>query len=252
MWNQRQAVEIFHLHFLRALGLRVDKQLIALKGGCNLRFFFKSIRYSEDMDLDAHTISVGTLRSNVSRILEAPTFRNGLQVHQLEIVRVSAPKQTETTQRWKITLKQSRAGNELPTKIVFSRRDVIDTTLVEPVDPLVIQSYRLYPVLMRHYTLQAAFSQKIAALALREQIQSRDVFDLKLLLDAGAAQQPLNALTKGHVEAAILNAMAIDYDAFAAQVLAFIEPDYQQFYGQRSAWATLQAQVVASLERLQS
>jgi hypothetical protein len=47
MWNDRQAIEIFHLLFLRAFGARVDKALFALKGGCNLRFFLKSIRYSK-------------------------------------------------------------------------------------------------------------------------------------------------------------------------------------------------------------
>jgi hypothetical protein len=47
-----QAVEQFHLLFLTQLGARFDKKLYALKGGCNLRFFWKSIRYSEGMDLD--------------------------------------------------------------------------------------------------------------------------------------------------------------------------------------------------------
>jgi predicted nucleotidyltransferase component of viral defense system len=56
MWNERQTIEIFHLLFLRAFGARVDKSLFALKGGCNLRFFFKSVRYSEDMDLDIRTM----------------------------------------------------------------------------------------------------------------------------------------------------------------------------------------------------
>ena len=45
-------VELFHLHFLEQFGLKTDKRLYALKGGCNLRFFLKSIRYSQDIDLD--------------------------------------------------------------------------------------------------------------------------------------------------------------------------------------------------------
>ena len=46
MWNERQAIEIFHLLFMAQLGRRVDKSLFALKGGCNLRFFLRSIRHS--------------------------------------------------------------------------------------------------------------------------------------------------------------------------------------------------------------
>ena len=52
-----QAVEQFHLLFLAHFGARVDKKLYCLKGGCNLRFFWKSIRYSEDIDFDVHTIA---------------------------------------------------------------------------------------------------------------------------------------------------------------------------------------------------
>jgi hypothetical protein len=59
MWTSRQTIEIFHLLFLRAFGARVDKALFVLNGGCNLQFFHKSIRHSEDMDLDIHTMSVG-------------------------------------------------------------------------------------------------------------------------------------------------------------------------------------------------
>ena len=55
-------IERFHLLFLVQLGQKLDKRFYALKGGCNLRFFLKSIRYSEDMDLDVQTIPVSELR----------------------------------------------------------------------------------------------------------------------------------------------------------------------------------------------
>jgi hypothetical protein len=58
-----QAIEIFHLLFLRSFSARVDKALFSLKDGCNLRFYHRSIRYSEDMDLDIRTMAQGTLRS---------------------------------------------------------------------------------------------------------------------------------------------------------------------------------------------
>src|SRR5262249_3148165 len=122
MWSERQAIEIFHLLFLRAFGARVDKSLYALKGGCNLRFFLKSIRYSEDMDLDIQKMGVGTLRNNVNRLLADPAFLRVLRAQGLEVVKTSLPKQTETTQRWKLILRNAESGAEVPTKIEFSRR----------------------------------------------------------------------------------------------------------------------------------
>jgi predicted nucleotidyltransferase component of viral defense system len=250
MWNAHQAIEIFHLLFLRAFGARVDKALFCLKGGCNLRFFLKSIRYSEDMDLDIQTMAVGTLRSNVNRLLVEPAFVQGLRTQGIELVKTAQPKQTQTTQRWKLTLRDAESGAEVPTKIEFSRRGLDDAKAVEPVDAQIIRTYRLYPVIVQHYTEHAAFAQKISALALREQVQSRDVFDLKLLMDAGGGDRPLPAPAASHLAAAINNAMAVDYDAFAGQVLAYLEAEYQEHYGTRTAWNELQEQVVNGLEAL--
>lgn len=250
MWNDRQTIEIFHLLFLRAFGARVDKSLFALKGGCNLRFFHQSIRYSEDMDLDIHTMAVGTLRNNVSHVLASQAFDQALRAQGIAIARTSLPKQTETTQRWKLVLRVIESGAEVPTKIEFSRRGLDDGKAVDPVDAAVVRTYRLYPVIVQHYSLHTAFAQKISALALRGQVQSRDVFDLKLLLDAGGAARPLSARATGNLAAAIDNASQISYSAFAGQVLAFLEPEYQEHYGSRKIWAELQEQVVDGLEAL--
>ena len=250
MWNDRQAIEIFHLLFLRAFGARVDKALFALKGGCNLRFFMKSIRYSEDMDLDIRTMAVGTLQHNVNRLLEVPAFMQALRAQGIDLARTAQPKETGTTQRWKLGLRILESGTEIPTKIEFSRRGLDGRTAVEPVDPEVIRAYRLYPVIVQHYSVGAAFSQKVSALALREQVQSRDVFDLKLLLDAAGAEQRLLPAATKHLAAAIENALGVDYDAFAGQVLAYLEPEYQEYYGNKRAWNELQEQVINGLEAL--
>ncbi len=252
MWSAREAIEVFHLLFLRAFGARTDRALYALKGGCNLRFFHKSIRYSEDMDLDIRTMSVATLRNNVDRVLEAAPFLQTLRAQQIEISQVSRPKQTETTQRWKLALRSAAAGPDIPTKIEFSRRALDEGVAHEAVDPEVIRRYRLYPILVQHYTARAALAQKIAALALRSQTQARDIFDLKLLLDAGAGSSALPKGIASNLPRAIENAISIGYDEFAGQVLAYLEPEYQDHYRPRHAWEDLQAQVVNALEGFQS
>jgi hypothetical protein len=250
MWNARQTIEVFHLLFLRAFGARVDKALVALRGGCNLRFFLKSIRYSEVLDLDIQKMAVGTLQNNVNRLLETPAFVQILQAQGLELAKTAQPRQTATTQRWKLTLRVIESGAEIPTKIEFSRRGLEDEKAVESVDAGIIRTYLLYPVIVQHYTVHAALAQKVSALALREQVQSRDVFDLKLLMDAGGAERPLPVTAAAHLSAAIDNAMAVDFDAFAGQVLAYLEPEYQDHYGNKQAWNELQEQVVNGLEAL--
>ena len=49
IYNSLQLREVFHLEFLRWLGRSVKSEAYAVKGGVNLRLFFRSFRYSEDM-----------------------------------------------------------------------------------------------------------------------------------------------------------------------------------------------------------
>ena len=52
MYTPHQQREIFHLLFLERLLKVSDPRAFVVKGGANLRFFFGSPRYSENMDLD--------------------------------------------------------------------------------------------------------------------------------------------------------------------------------------------------------
>ena len=54
--------EVFHFCFLEHLLLISDPKIYILKGGVNLRFFFSSPRYSEDMDIDVIAGSVSILK----------------------------------------------------------------------------------------------------------------------------------------------------------------------------------------------
>jgi predicted nucleotidyltransferase component of viral defense system len=248
----RQSTELFHLVFLRALVAKgEDKGLVALKGGCNLRFFFGSVRYSEDMDLDVVVIAKDTLKKKVDRLLQSPAVTAPLKSHGLTIVESSAPKQTETTQRWKVGLR--RAGDELPirTKVEFSRRDAIEGTEFAAADREVVRPYGLTPVLATHYKTATAIRQKIHALSARTEPQARDVFDLSLLLSrSDAAELALDAAAKTWLASAIDHAMGISFDDYTSKVVAFLEPRHAEIYADRSAWEAMQEDVVARLEAL--
>ncbi len=248
----RQCTELFHLVFLRALVAKgEDKGLIALKGGCNLRFFFGSVRYSEDMDLDVVVIAKETLKNKVDRLLRSPAVTAPLKTHGLTIVEVSAPKQTETTQRWKVGLR--RAGDELPirTKVEFSRRDDIEGAKFEAADREVLRPYGLTPMLAVHYTTGAAIRQKIHALAARTEPQARDVFDLALLLARpDAADLTLDTAAKKWLDDTIDHAMGISFDEYVSHVVAYLEPSHAEVYAGSEAWDAMQEDVVARLEAL--
>ena len=244
-----RAIEKFHLLVLTQLGARVDKNLYALKGGCNLRFFFKSIRYSQDIDFDVHTIARETLRKNVNQILTAPGFKSILRSSKIELTHLSEPKQTDTTQRWKAHVRIEGSPADLPTRIEFSRRKFDKEIVFEAVDSEIIRIHDLRPILASHYGLEAALAQKIDALASRTQIQARHIFDLALLAGCGGPAFKVPTIKK-KAGVAAENAMSVTFDQFKSQVVAYLPPEYQEHYSTRKVWDSLQETVLKILESL--
>lgn len=241
-----QYVEQFHLLFLDQLGRRLDKRCFALKGGCNLRFFLKSIRYSQDMDLDVQKLQRDRLQEKVRAILNSNPFNQILQVRKIQIAHWAEPKQTDTTQRWKLTLRTAESAVPLPTKIEFSRRGMQGEALFDSVDPELIRAYRLTPIMASHYPTEIAYRQKVGALANRTLTQARDVFDLNLLIQSGVKKDLPDEWKKCCCRAQE-NAMSVTFAAFKSQVLAYLPGEYQAQYDSPSVWESMQLTVVEAL-----
>lgn len=171
-----------------------------------------------------------------------------LEAKGITIVRISEPKQTETTQRWKLALQSTQSELPIPTKIEFSRRTVDESYQFEPVNSMLIHQYQMYPVLTNHYTKEAALLQKLWALHSRKETQARDIFDLKLLLDAGAPLPPQKKLPKDDIEQMLQNIASVSFAHFQGQVLAYLEAEYQKHYGSPQIWEQMQNQVQAVLK----
>jgi len=248
--SEREVVELFHLFFLRALfAAASDKRLLAVKGGCNLRFFFGSVRYSEDLDLDVEHMAKTTLEAKVDRLLSSPTLTKPLLTRAVSLDTVSKPKQTDTTQRWKLALSHPAGGAH--TKIEFSRRRALEGTKFEALDDAIVRLHRTSPFLATHYGLASALAQKVEALAGRATPQARDVFDLGLLFAAaGVASPTLDAKTQTRLEAAINNAEGLTYDDYTGQVVAYLEPEQTGLYESRADWELLKRTVLTRLGAL--
>lgn len=244
--TDRQAVELFHLQFLRLLCAGPDKDRFAIKGGCNLRFFFESVRYSEDIDLDVSRLPVHTLKEKVTKLLAGPALALPLKSRGVAVAEVSAPKQTETTQRWKVALSLEGRALPLHTKIEFSRRETVDQPRIESIAPAVLAEYGLMPVLAPHYPLAAAMRQKIGALVGRSTVQARDVFDLRLLIAKASGSEPIDA---PKLAKAIERAMEISYSDYKAQVVSYLKAEHIEEFGSKEAWDAIQSQVVDYLEK---
>jgi len=253
-YDQLQLREIFHLEFLAWLSRKLKPECYVLKGGANLRFFFNSFRYSEDMDLDIRAVQVYALKDIVMDILNARIFKDSLMPFGIEKIvppDISKAKQTETTQRFKVHL-ITVSQEDLFTKVEFSRRGFMNGISIQPVSGKVLRVYKLPPLLFPHYDAPAAILQKIKALALRSATQARDIFDLYILspqLEPDAIRKR-KEVTRALTEKAMENALGISFQQFRDVVLAYLSPQDKLIYDKPEVWDEIKLTVSDILDKI--
>lgn len=241
--------EAFHLTFLSWLARLLPSGTFVLKGGVNLRFFFMSPRYSEDMDLDVTDIPVFKLRDHVMNILGHREFAAMLKRGGIEGIvppDMSVAKQTETVQRFKVHLLTAQ-GLDLFTKIEFSRRGIKDTFLVEAISRELARAHQLIPFIVPHYDVTAAALQKIHALVERAKPQARDVFDL-FILSSQLSADFFSQISKARRKSAATRILMFDFDTFNGSVVEFLSDEDRIAYGTKDMWETIQLRVIETLE----
>ena len=252
MEKNSKLIEIFHFSFLEQLLRISDLRLYVLKGGVNLRFFFHSPRYSEDMDMDVFESSVQTLKKNGYKVLKDRSFIRRLRTFGIEGLDVNDPakgKHTETTQRFRLGL-LTPAGERLSTKVEFSRRNKSKKNpkeiLTELIDSEIAYRYNRRSYRCQHYCGPKAVLQKIQALAGRPLTQARDVFDLYQLTLAGHTQnlKIKNVIPKEVLQKAQENTLALQFDDFKGQVLEFLEEAHVKNYKNKEIWSEIQENIL--------
>ncbi len=253
--NPLQICEVFHLEFLRWFARKLEANRYVLKGGVNLRLFFKSIRYSEDMDIDLTGVRVDKVKKTVMEILEARGFSASLKSFGIERIvspNLTRAKQTETTQRFKIHL-LTAAGEDLFTKIEFSRRGLKESQVVEAVSSEILRAYKMAPLLVSHYDAASAVAQKIHALAERSVLEARDIFDLFVL----SSQYEESKRSKIEVSRKILktaydNIFRIEFPRFRDTVVAYLEAEDQKAYSSPAIWDEIKLKTAHFLEEFKN
>jgi predicted nucleotidyltransferase component of viral defense system len=245
-----QVIEFFHLAFLQVVQARLDQSRYVLKGGASLRYFFGSLRYSEDIDLDAVEIEPWKLEPKIDEALSSPAMGILLRSEGLALDQVTKPKQTATTQRWKPMVTVAGRRSPVRTKIEFSHRSADPRRVLEAVPERVVAPYALRPPTMLHYTAPAAIEQKVTALAHRSETQARDLFDLEMLLRQDPEAVTVGAIAPSTLDLAVERAFELPFQAFTDQVVRFLDAGIVELYDNPTAWGSMQVFVAERLMEL--
>ncbi len=255
-----QAREAVHVLLLRELNHVVGGSATTLKGGVNLRLFWGSERYSEDMDLDGDPEFSAAIRTRIRSTIEEGQLVRDLRLLGLRgIDPGEGPnKDTDTVFRYKFNV---LGGGDVrySTKVEVSFRpkhsaDVIEQGLADRsiTDRYLPQAQTLN---VSHYGRLAAERQKLVALSGRAIVQARDVFDLHVLgfhtrqsdWSELAAQVEPDTLASG-----LDRALEISYSEFEGQVVEFLSDEARGRFGGRSAWEGIQLTVAQGIEAVVS
>ncbi|MHB8443170.1 MAG: nucleotidyl transferase AbiEii/AbiGii toxin family protein [Patescibacteria group bacterium] len=243
-------IEQFHLTFLSALVYRYNPENYVLKGGANIRYYFNSPRYSNDIDLDLIRGDGLKLEKIVDLVLASNVLVSTLNHAGISIVNISKPKQTTTTRRWKLGLILSGTNVEIRTKIEFSGRhsdyhfDRID------IPESIVGQYGITPYILQRYNLDAMIDQKIMALAQRSETKTRDIFDLEILLRVPGSDTHITLLDHENISEALLRSSHLTYENFKEQVIPFIAEDFRAIYSSEQSWERMRKFVINSITKL--
>lgn len=249
------AREAVHLLILQELAKVKKGAAVVLKGGVNLRLFFNSIRYSEDMDLDGVPECADAIRSCITGVFDDHGFTRKLRgIGIRELDRGEGPnKDTETTFRYKFGVVM-KGGIHHPTKVEVSFRDPYagDKSVVSVPATRLVADYGIDAVPVRSYRRDAAVRQKIDALGGRMEAQARDVFDLSFLVSGGTDEALLTFLARGlspgRLKEALERAYTITVEEYEGKVLEFLDDKARVRFGTEDAWAEVQLKAAELIE----
>lgn len=252
MERSLELTEYFHLAFLRHLSQRLLGREYAVKGGICLRFFHRSPRLSQDLDLDIHPqVMVHTLRRAVDSILEARAFLASLASYGVLGLGVSRPKQTETTQRWKLALRLG-PNTALSTKIEFSRRKAKIPYARGIPDAELLNHFKASPFATQYYDAVQMTAQKISALTSPTRHAARDLFDLHHLIYTVKANLEAIHTSVGleAIHEAAYEVEKFSYRDFKEQVLPFLPETLILHYSESHAFEQLKLEVKQALTQI--
>lgn len=185
------------------------------------------------MDLDiVSQIRVETLRNAVDSVIDGRAMLASLMPVGVTNISATKPKQTGTTQRWKVSL-QIGSDEPLHTKIEFSRRrDRISYSTGVP-DSQLLKQYKMTPFAAQHYDAASMAAQKAISLASPARVALRDLFDLHhLFFTIGAKPEEVSPLVEPKTfEEAAEKVMRFTFEQFQEQVVPYLTAELVALYG---------------------
>ena len=249
-----EIAEAFHVAFLNVLAASADPRTFAVKGGANLRFYLGSLRYSEDIDLDAFVDDPRLFSQKLERAIRS---RDLARLLDAVGIKMGEPNNKDRAQansikeKWNFALSHRDVGVPVPTRVEMSYRsnDLRDYIKIERMPAGVAAQYSPIPApTVGHYVERGCLIHKIRALENRRETQPRDVFDLDYLFRRYPDAPRRGLVDPGLIGWAIGRLFEIGYPEYRSKVLPFLDSSIYTAYASEDAWINMHLYVSGHLE----
>lgn len=220
--------ELLQAKLLVELMSQAVHEELVLKGGLAMRAVLGSTRYTTDIDLDASPRTpMARVQGIVRRSIERVLRQHGL----LEDPRVTEPKQTETTLRWKVNGRAPGTARPIALTVEVSRRPWAAPFRTELLDLNPAFAGGAAKGRVVALDAQALAVCKVLALTDPNRDAPRDLFDLSILLETELenpaellAGQSLQRLEQALVEL-WTKVDGMGYERFKTDVAPYLPPE---------------------------
>jgi predicted nucleotidyltransferase component of viral defense system len=230
--GDQAALELTQVRVLSAIFNKVVNREILLKGGFAMRVAANSARPTKDIDLQANGASMERVQGLVRSAINELTKSN-----ILDDVKISEPKQTETTQRWKIGGRIKGGETPVHLTIEVSRRGLIPSDLTQAIR-FERQGTGVPPAIIECYSPKAIAAAKFEALSSPMREAPRDIFDLDVLISM-RVEPPVHIFANKYTEQELLEKLQIvshkldkmDFETVKSQLLPHMPPEMKKNFG---------------------
>lgn len=175
------AMEVIQLHLLNAIYSRTDSTALSFQGGTCLRLVYGGHRYSEDLDF----VNLSLLPEALDRLVQLSAKAAGNQlaaVLGLGEGTLDPMKTSGSLMTWWFRYKRQGVREVLRVKLEVGRYPAHEVTTEATRSPSLPF---LPPALVRACSLRELLADKINALAQRQYVKGRDLYDIWFLRTLG-------------------------------------------------------------------
>jgi len=249
--NDLELREFFLLVFLRHLSQRFAGKKWAVRGASCMRFFHRSPRIPEEIELDAEPrMNPASIKEAVETVLENKVFATVISTKGIKSIKVSPAAKNAAAISWKVIINTVN-GRHITTGIEVGFRKKAPAFSTGAPALTILERHAFQPFSAQFYGADEMAAQSISALVGAKRNASRYLFDLDRLFNSARVKPEMAAklAVVKDIKPALGRVGTFTYSDFR-KVLPFLDGDLLRLYTDPRTFGEIKSRVGKAISRM--